>query len=185
MKRVNTYVDYTELLEESSKKAKAEITQKGSLKRTGYKLEHERSKKQKVHDDKESEEHKKCLEIIPDNGADVSIDATPLSSNKMLKNFDSEALEVLWRLVKDRFIKVKLGDNMDSFLLHNLKTMFEYHVEYNIILYYLLVKKMYLLTNHTLHQMFNDVKLQVDYECEMAFELLILVKKQIKEGYVS
>ncbi|GKD57352.1 hypothetical protein Tco_1290739 [Tanacetum coccineum] len=31
--------------------------------------------------------------------------------------------------------------------------------------------------------MFNDVKLQVDYECEMAFELLRLVKKQLKERY--
>ncbi|GJT15661.1 hypothetical protein Tco_0874367 [Tanacetum coccineum] len=31
--------------------------------------------------------------------------------------------------------------------------------------------------------MFNDVKLQVDYECEMAFKLLRLVKKQLKEGY--
>ncbi|GKB41806.1 hypothetical protein Tco_0886748 [Tanacetum coccineum] len=30
--------------------------------------------------------------------------------------------------------------------------------------------------------MFNDVKLQVDYEYEMAFKLLILVKKQLKEG---
>ncbi|GJU97952.1 hypothetical protein Tco_1327223 [Tanacetum coccineum] len=50
--------------------------------------------------------------------------------------------------------------------------------------YYLWVEKMYPLTKHTLHQMFNDVKLQVDYECEMAFELLRLVKKQLKEGYV-
>ncbi|GKF62217.1 hypothetical protein Tco_0182271 [Tanacetum coccineum] len=31
--------------------------------------------------------------------------------------------------------------------------------------------------------MFNNVKLQVDYECEMAFELLRLVKKQLKEDY--
>ncbi|GJT12554.1 hypothetical protein Tco_0859596 [Tanacetum coccineum] len=31
--------------------------------------------------------------------------------------------------------------------------------------------------------MFNDVKLQVDYECEMAFELRRLVKKHLKEGY--
>ncbi|GKC05758.1 hypothetical protein Tco_0997368 [Tanacetum coccineum] len=51
------------------------------------------------------------------------------------------------------------------------------------ILYYMLVEKMYPLTKHTLHQMFNDVKLQVDYECEMTFELLRLVKKQLKEGY--
>ncbi|GJX94385.1 putative reverse transcriptase domain-containing protein [Tanacetum coccineum] len=52
------------------------------------------------------------------------------------------------------------------------------------MLFYLLVEKIYPLTNHTLHQMFNDVKLQVDYECEMAFELLRLVKKQLKEGNV-
>ncbi|GJZ00799.1 hypothetical protein Tco_0518228 [Tanacetum coccineum] len=51
------------------------------------------------------------------------------------------------------------------------------------ILYYLLVEKMYPLTKHTLHQMFNDVKLQVDYEYEMAFKLFRLVKKQLKEGY--
>nr|GEW27438.1 hypothetical protein [Tanacetum cinerariifolium] len=97
---------------------------------------------------------------------------------------------------------------MDSFLLHTLKTMFEHHVEDNVwknkqrlvkvknrklydsygvhcvtmhnTLYYLLVEKMYPLTKHTLHQMFNDVKLQVDYECEMAYELLRLVKKQLK-----
>nr|GEX73277.1 hypothetical protein [Tanacetum cinerariifolium] len=183
---VNTFVDFrTELVEESSKKAKAEITQEGSLKRARDELEQERSKKQKVEDDKESKELKKCLEIIPDDGDDVTIDAILLSSNKMLKFFDREDLEVLWRLVKARFKKVKPVDHMDSFLLHNLKTMFEHHVEDNNILYYLLVEKMYPLTNHTLHQMFNDVKLQVDYECNMAFELLRLVKKQLKEGYVS
>nr|GEY87294.1 hypothetical protein [Tanacetum cinerariifolium] len=182
IKRVNTFVDYkTELLEESSKKAEAEITQESSLKRVGDELEQERSKKQKVEDNKESEELKKCLEIIPDDGDDVTIDATPF---KMLKNFDREDLEVLWRLVKARFEKVKLVDHMDSFLLHILKIMFEHHVKDNNILYYLLVEKMYPLTNHTLHQMFNDVKLQVDYECEMEFKLLILVKKQLKEGYV-
>nr|GEW34562.1 hypothetical protein [Tanacetum cinerariifolium] len=77
----------------------------------------------------------------------------------MLKNFDREDLEVLWRLVKTRFEKNTL--------------------------YYLLVEKIYPLTHHTLHQMFNDVRLQVDYECEMAYELLRLVRKQLKEGYVA
>ncbi|GJR22677.1 putative ribonuclease H-like domain-containing protein [Tanacetum coccineum] len=103
------------------------------------------------------------------------------------------------------FKKTELVNYMDNFLLLNLKTMFVHHVEDSVwknqqglvkvlnwklydscrvhcitmqsILYYLLVEKMYPLTNHTLHQMFNDVKLQVDYECEMAFELLRLVKK--------
>nr|GEU69921.1 hypothetical protein [Tanacetum cinerariifolium] len=35
--------------------------------------------RRKVEDDKESNELKKCLEIIPDDGDDVTIDATPLS----------------------------------------------------------------------------------------------------------
>nr|GEV69846.1 hypothetical protein [Tanacetum cinerariifolium] len=83
-----------------------------------------------------------------------------------------------------RFEKVRPVDNMDSFLLHNLKTMFTHPVEDNNILYDLLVEKMYPLTHHTLHQIFNDVKLQVDYEYEMAYELLRLVKKQLKEGYL-
>ncbi|GJW31682.1 putative ribonuclease H-like domain-containing protein [Tanacetum coccineum] len=245
-KRVNTFVDYrTELVEESSKKADAEVAQESSSKRAGEALEQESSKKQKVEEDKESEELKQCLEIIPDDGDDVTIDATPLSTKsptivdykiykegkksyfqiiradgnsqmyltfgKMLKNFNREDLEVLWSIVKARFKKTEPVNYMDNFLLLNLKTMFEHHVEDSVwknqqglvkvlnwklydscgvhcvtmqsILYYLLVEKMYPLTNHTLHQMFNDVKLQVDYECEMAFELLRLVKKQLKEGY--
>nr|GEV23034.1 hypothetical protein [Tanacetum cinerariifolium] len=48
---------------------------------------------------------------------------------KLVKNFDKEDLEVLWRLVKDKFVKTNPVDYMDSFLLHNLKTMFEHHVE--------------------------------------------------------
>ncbi|GJZ50419.1 hypothetical protein Tco_0604609 [Tanacetum coccineum] len=129
MNRVNTFIDYrTELVEESSKKAEAEVAHESSLKRAGEELEQESSKKQNLEEDKESEELKHCLEIIPYDGDDVTIDATPLSTKS--------------------------------------PTI------------------MYPVRNHTLHQMFNDVKLQVDYECEMAFELLRLVKKWLKEGYV-
>ncbi|GJS42943.1 hypothetical protein Tco_0567986 [Tanacetum coccineum] len=99
---------------------------------------------------------------------------------------------------------------MYNFLLLNLKIMFEHHVEDGIwknqqglvkvlnwklfdscrvhcvtvqsIPYYLLVEKMYPLTKHTLHQMFNDVKLQVDYECGMAYELLRLVKNSLRKA---
>nr|GFB97097.1 hypothetical protein [Tanacetum cinerariifolium] len=120
---------------------------------------------EKVKDDKESEELKKCFEIIPDDGDRVTIDVTPLSVktpiidykiykegkknyfqifradgnsqmyltfSKLLKNFDREDLEVLWRLVKDIFVKTKPMDDMDSFLLHTLKTMFEHHVKDNL-----------------------------------------------------
>nr|GEW83665.1 hypothetical protein [Tanacetum cinerariifolium] len=55
-RRVNTFVDYiTELVEESSKKAKAEVT-KGSSKRAGSELEQESAKKQKIDDDKDIDE---------------------------------------------------------------------------------------------------------------------------------
>ncbi|GJU42330.1 hypothetical protein Tco_1195287 [Tanacetum coccineum] len=141
MKRVNTFVDMdTELVE-------------------GEELEQESSKKHKLEEDKETEELKQCLEIIPDYGDDVTIDATPLSTKSpsiMLKNFDIEDLEVLWSIVKARFKKTKPVNYMDNFLLLNLKTMVKHHVEDS---------------------------LQVDYECEMTFELLRLVKKQLKEGY--
>ncbi|GKA86754.1 hypothetical protein Tco_0808465 [Tanacetum coccineum] len=204
MKRVNTFIDYrAELIEESSKKAgkeleestkkaEVEIAQESS-KRVGEELEQERSKKQKVEEDKESEELKKCLEIVSDDGDDETIEATPLSiksptfvdykiyqegKKSFFPNYQSSCI------VKARFKKIKPVNYMDNLLFHHLKTMFEHHVEDNSIPYYLLVKKMYPLTNHTLHPMFNDVKLQVDYECEMAFELLRLVKKQLKEGYV-
>ncbi|GJT87703.1 reverse transcriptase domain-containing protein [Tanacetum coccineum] len=217
MKRVNTFVDYrTELVEESSKKAEAEIAHESSLERAGEELEQESSKKQKLEEDKETTElksniykegKKSYFQIIRADGNSQMY----LTFGKMLKNFDREDLEVLWSIVKARFKKTKPVNYMDNFLLLNLKTMFEHHVEDNVwknqqglvkvlnwklydscgvhcvtmqsMLFYLLVEKMYPLTNHTLHQMFNDVKLQVDYECEMAFELLRLVKKQLKEGY--
>nr|GEW29257.1 hypothetical protein [Tanacetum cinerariifolium] len=58
MKRVNTFVDYkTELLLDSSKKAKSEVTE-GSSKRVEEELEQDNAKKQKMEDDKESAELK-------------------------------------------------------------------------------------------------------------------------------
>nr|GEV32183.1 hypothetical protein [Tanacetum cinerariifolium] len=72
-------------------------------------------------DEKEYAELKQCLEIISDDGDDVTIDATPLSSDKMLKFFDRDDLEVLWILVKAIFEKIKQVDYMDNLLLHNLK----------------------------------------------------------------
>nr|GEZ72499.1 hypothetical protein [Tanacetum cinerariifolium] len=80
MARINNFVDFrTELVEESTKKDKAKIAQENSSKRAGDKLYQERSKKQKVEDDKEKEKLKQCLEIILDDRDDVTIDATSLS----------------------------------------------------------------------------------------------------------
>ncbi|GJT73394.1 hypothetical protein Tco_1032680 [Tanacetum coccineum] len=90
-------------------------------------------------DDKEKEELKQCFKIVPDDVVDVTIDAYTygktqmyLTFSEMLKNFDREDLEVLWRIVKAIFKKTKPVDYMDTFLHLNLKTMFEHHVEDSI-----------------------------------------------------
>nr|GEV28768.1 putative ribonuclease H-like domain-containing protein [Tanacetum cinerariifolium] len=68
-------------------KDKAVLTQESSSKRAGDKLDQGRSKKQKVKDDKEFEELKRCLEIIPDNEDDVTIDAIPLSIKTLIIDY--------------------------------------------------------------------------------------------------
>nr|GEW15678.1 putative ribonuclease H-like domain-containing protein [Tanacetum cinerariifolium] len=81
MERINNFVNFrTELVEESAKKDKAVTVQESSSKRAGDELDQERSKKQKIEDENESAELKRCLEIILDDGNEVTIDATPLSS---------------------------------------------------------------------------------------------------------
>ncbi|GKG32761.1 hypothetical protein Tco_0430271 [Tanacetum coccineum] len=60
--------------------------EESSSKRTGEELKSYKSKKKKldekveaeVDDAKEAEELKQCLEIVPDDGDDVTINATPL-----------------------------------------------------------------------------------------------------------
>nr|GEV12325.1 reverse transcriptase domain-containing protein [Tanacetum cinerariifolium] len=126
----------------------------------------------------------------------------------MFKNFNREDLEVLWSIVKERFKKTKPVDDMDNLLFQTLKTMFEHLVEDNIwkyqqgavkvynwklfyscgmycvrtknMVYYLLVEKMYPFSNNILHQLWKDVRLQVDYEMEMAYDLLRLIKRNLK-----
>nr|GEZ11485.1 hypothetical protein [Tanacetum cinerariifolium] len=121
----------------------SKIRAEESSKRAGEDLQQESTKKQKVDDDQEAAELKRCLDIVLD---DVTI-ATPLSSKS--------PTIIDYKIYKE-----------------GRKT------------YYLLVEKMYPLTNYTLTQMWNDVRLQVNYEIEMAYDLLRLVRRQLKEGYV-
>nr|GEX02065.1 hypothetical protein [Tanacetum cinerariifolium] len=68
---------------ESTKKDKAETVQESSSKRAGDKLEQESSKKQKIEDENESAKLKRCLETVLDDGDEVTINATPLSSKSL------------------------------------------------------------------------------------------------------
>ncbi|GKC59076.1 hypothetical protein Tco_1086674, partial [Tanacetum coccineum] len=139
-----------------------------------------------LEEDKESEELKQCLEIIPDDGDDVTIDAIPLST----KSPTVVGYKIYKEGKKSYFQIIRADDNvwknqqgLVQVLNWKLYDSCGVHcVTMQNMIFYLLVEKMYPLTNHTLYQMFNDVKLQIDYECEMAFEHLRLVKKQLKEG---
>ncbi|GKB21997.1 hypothetical protein Tco_0855920 [Tanacetum coccineum] len=162
MKMVNTFVDMdTELMEGS------ETREESGSKRAGGELEQEPSKKQKVDDDKESEEFKQCMEIISDDGDDVTIEATPLST-KSPTIVDYK----IYKEGKKSYFQIIRAD-VHCVTMQN-------------ILYYLLVEKMYPLTKHTLHQMSHDVKLQVEYEvCTWHFELLRWSRNSFKEGYIN
>ncbi|GJR58505.1 hypothetical protein Tco_1500667 [Tanacetum coccineum] len=96
--------------------------------------------------------------------------------NHMLKSFDMEDLETLYKLVKAKYKSTRPVEDLDLVLWNDLKTMFEPHVE-DVI--YMLVEKRYPLTPPTITDMLNK-KLQVDYFSEMAYQLLKLLTKQLK-----
>nr|GEV19078.1 hypothetical protein [Tanacetum cinerariifolium] len=141
--------------------------QESSTKRTAEHLKSDISKKQKVDENVEpvvddSEELRKYIEIVPDDGDEVLI-------------------EVLWDIAKDIFKKEKPVDHMDNILFRTLKTMFEHHFEDTIWKYQQGLAKVYPLIRNTLHQLWSDVRLQVDYDVEMAYDLLRFIIKQLME----
>nr|GEX79258.1 hypothetical protein [Tanacetum cinerariifolium] len=204
-------------LRNRTRKEKVEKDQSAKKKKSDE-LEKDNAEKQKLEEQQEAEELKRNLEIVPDDENDEGknehfqiIRANGnhqmyLAFSTMLKNFDRKDLEVLWKIVKDRFKESQPKEVLDVFLWHTLKVMFEHFVEDSVwklqkgpkglnrvknwklfdscgvycvtldtIQLYLLAERMYLLTNYTLQQMFNEVRLQVDYEVEMAYDLLRLV----------
>nr|GEZ28602.1 hypothetical protein [Tanacetum cinerariifolium] len=115
-------------------KDKAVLTQESSSKRARDELDQERSKKQKVEDDKESEELMGCLKIILDDGDDVTIDTTPLSNKTQIIDYKiykegKKSDFQNFRAYGNSQMYLTFMDDMDSFLSHNLKTMFEHHVK--------------------------------------------------------
>nr|GEW31178.1 ribonuclease H-like domain-containing protein [Tanacetum cinerariifolium] len=71
----------TKLVKGSKKAAEgSDKAEKGSSKRAADKLEQEDAKRQKIEEENESVELKRCLEIILEDDDDVTIEATPLYS---------------------------------------------------------------------------------------------------------
>ncbi|GJS89167.1 uncharacterized mitochondrial protein-like protein [Tanacetum coccineum] len=196
-KRVNTFEDFRiELVE-------------GKEKRAGVELVQESAKKQKVDDDKDTAEIKKLMEVIPEEEEEVTIDVIlvavkSLTDEKsqmymifghMLKSFDREDLENLYKMVKAKYESTRPVEDLDVVLWNDLNTMFEPHVkdavwknqqDYKVLswkLYdscrvhflrmqhvyiYMLVEKKHPLTPSTLTMMLEK-KLEIDYESKMAY----------------
>ncbi|GKA37760.1 hypothetical protein Tco_0724325 [Tanacetum coccineum] len=141
-KRVNTFVDFrTDLVE-------------GSSKRAGTELEQEVTKKQKV-DDKE-----------------VAIDAIYLVAVKppkhffshMLKSFDMEDLETMWKLVKAKHGSTRPEEGYERVLWGDLKT-------------YMLVEKKYHLTPTTITDMLLMEKLDDFGEEYQVYGRIVRIKR--------
>ncbi|GJZ02210.1 putative ribonuclease H-like domain-containing protein [Tanacetum coccineum] len=116
-------------MEESSKKV--EIAQESSSKRAGDELEQENAKKQKVDNDQEAAKMKELMKIVPDE-EEVAVDAIPLATKPpsiMLRIFDREDLETLWKLIKAKHGYTRPEEGYERVLWGDLKTMFEHHVE--------------------------------------------------------
>ncbi|GJW62507.1 hypothetical protein Tco_0111842 [Tanacetum coccineum] len=124
----------------------------------------------------------------------------------MLKSFDREDLETLYKLVKAKYGSTRPLEDLDLVLYGDLKTIFDPHIEdqvwknqsdYNVLewklydLYgvhslrkknvhiYMLVEKRYPLTVPTITNMLNT-KLKADHWNEMCYQLLKLITKQLK-----
>ncbi|GJU27259.1 hypothetical protein Tco_1165880 [Tanacetum coccineum] len=180
MKMVNTFVDMdTELVKEKIAKMKEHI--------------------EVVHDEEE-----------------IAIDAIPLATKPssirysafihMLRSFDREDLETLWKLVKAKHGYTRPEEDYERVLWGDLKIMFEPHVEdlvwrnlqgnkvliwklfnsygvhfvrFQNLHVFMLVEKKYPLTPATIIEMLNK-KLQADHWNEMCYQLLKLNTKQLK-----
>ncbi|GJX77186.1 hypothetical protein Tco_0323997 [Tanacetum coccineum] len=121
----------------------------------------------------------------------------------MLKSFDREDLETLYKLVTAKYGSTRPVEDLDLVLYGDLKTMFEPHVEDNVwknqsdyrvldwklydscgvhslrkqnVHIHMLVEKRYPLTAPSITDMLNK-KLQCDHFSKMAYQLLKLLTK--------
>ncbi|GJY28849.1 hypothetical protein Tco_0404616 [Tanacetum coccineum] len=190
MKRVNIFVDMDAELVKGR-----ETREESGSKRAGDELEQESSKRQKVDDDdKEREDLNNALRLFQ------------MMNFQLIKEFDREDLENLWKLVKTKHGYTRPEEAYERVLWGDLKVMFEPDVEDNIWrnlqgqkillwkLYdscgihfvrfenmhiYMLVEKRYPLSPTTITDMLNR-KLQADYWNETCYQLLKLITKQLK-----
>ncbi|GJU43759.1 hypothetical protein Tco_1201025 [Tanacetum coccineum] len=167
MKRVNSFVPMdSEVVEGSGKKTKSSRKEIVSKKRAGKELDEESVKWQKLEDDTEKAEFQLCLEMVPRDDEAVNVES--LSTKK-------DVLD-LYRLVKERF-ETTSPEGYARLLWGDLITLFEPNTGMTI---HMMVERKYPLTQEMLSRMLSR-RLEVDHECEIAYELLRFTRSQLKK----
>ncbi|GKD46397.1 hypothetical protein Tco_1271042 [Tanacetum coccineum] len=126
----------SEVVKGSKDRAEGSETKvEGSSKRAREDLQKESTKKQKVDDDdKEKTILSNVLRLKGKHGYYEIIRADGSSKiyflfSQLIKSFDIEDLETLWKLVKAKHGYTRLEEGYERVLWGDLKTMFEHHVE--------------------------------------------------------
>ncbi|GJV96379.1 hypothetical protein Tco_1547956 [Tanacetum coccineum] len=188
--------------EKAEKVEEANISKDNVLERAGEELEQEKEKKQKIHDDQEEVEMKKLIKIAKEGKIDQFQIIRANGSSKryssmiqMLRDFDREDLETLWKLMKAKHGSTSLEEGYERVLWGDLRRMFEHNVEdtlwinllgkkvliwklfdscgvhfvrFQDIHLFMLVEKRYPLTPATITEILNK-KLQTDHLNEMCY----------------
>ncbi|GJU31010.1 hypothetical protein Tco_1174599 [Tanacetum coccineum] len=136
------------------KKGKAEGSRKKTVarKRTGKKLDDESIKRQKIEDDAKKEALRDYLDIILRDGEAVTVES--LATKYPIVDWKTHALS------EDKIFHVLLMDT--GIAIH------------------MLIEKTYPLTQEILSRIMSR-RLEVDHECEMAYELLRFTRSQLKK----
>ncbi|GKC28250.1 hypothetical protein Tco_1035544 [Tanacetum coccineum] len=192
MKRVNSFVPMdSEVVKGNGKKIESSRKETVSKKRTIEELDEESVKRQKLEDNAEKAELQRCLEIVPRDDEAINIIRADGSEKyykiftTMLDDFDRQDMLDLYRLVKERF-ETTSPKGYDRLLWGDLVTLFEPSEEDEICRaqqdYTLISWRKYPLTQEMLSRMLSR-RLEVDHECEMAYELLRFTRSQLKKKY--
>ncbi|GJZ49691.1 hypothetical protein Tco_0603881 [Tanacetum coccineum] len=211
MKRVNLFIPMdSEVVKGSEKNNKSSRKETVSKKRAGGELDEESVKRQKLEDDAEKAELQLCLEIVPRDDKAVNIESLStkypivvwkthiLAEDKMyyqiimadgsekyykifsamLNDFDRQDVLDLYRL-EDGIWKAQQDYTLISWRLFDSCGIHLLLTDTGITIH-MLVERKYPLTQEMLSRMLSR-RLEVDQECEMAYELLRFTRSQLKK----
>ncbi|GJX73900.1 ribonuclease H-like domain-containing protein [Tanacetum coccineum] len=179
MKRVNLFVPMdSEVVKGSRKKTESSRKETVSKKRAGEELDEESVKRQKLEDDSEKAELQLCLEIVPRDAEAINIIRADGSAkyykifSAMLDDFDRQDVLDLYRLPskEDEIWKAQQDYTLISWRLFDSRGIHLLLTDTRITIH-MLIERKYPLTQEILSRMLSR-RLEVDHECEMAYELL-------------